>query len=201
MDEQGVRDDQYLRLAVDFITRNHLKIDVWKILDGPALDAIDAIEARYDMAGTQVDVLARVFGDLGCRYSIYNHGGWGGTPEAMVEVAKRADSPYVGIAYNFHHGHEHMANMQDSFTAMLPYLTCVNLNGVTEAGPTILPLSAGEQDLRILRMIQQSGYAGPVGILDHRPEIDAEFSLTQNFDGIQKLLRELGDDAALRTYQ
>ena len=31
--------------------------------------------------------------------------------------------------------------------------------------------------------------------------MDAELSLKQNLDGIQKLLRELGDDAALQTYQ
>jgi hypothetical protein len=40
-------------------------------------------------------------------------------------------------------------------------------------------------------MVRDSGYRGPIGILDHRPEIDAETSLRQNLDGLRKLLVDM----------
>ena len=49
-------------------------------------------------------------------------------------------------------------------------------------------------------MIRDSGYRGPIGILDHRPETDAEVSLRENLTGLQKLLVEMGDQKAAETY-
>ena len=49
-------------------------------------------------------------------------------------------------------------------------------------------------------MIEDSGYCGPLGILDHRMETDAEESLRQNLVGLQTLLEERGDEEALKTY-
>ena len=79
---------------------------------------------------------------------------------------------------------------------MLPHLMCVNLNGMMPGGEQILPLGRGEEDLKVLRMVKESGYDGPIGILDHRMDTDAELSLTQNLDGLRALLQELGDDAS-----
>ena len=50
-------------------------------------------------------------------------------------------------------------------------------------------------------MIADSGYDGPIGLIDHRPKIDAEFSLRENLAGMQKILAEIGDQRALATYQ
>ena len=46
---------------------------------------------------------------------------------------------------------------------------------------------------RPLAMIRDSGYRGPIGILDHRPELDAKKSLQENLDGLKTLLEKLGD--------
>ena len=83
---------------------------------------------------------------------------------------------------------------------MLPHLLCVNLNGMAANCPKILPLAEGEDDAQILRMVAESGYSGPIGILDHRMETDAKLSLRQNLAGMQKLLKELCDEDALATY-
>ncbi len=200
-DEQGVLDDPQLRPVLDFIRRNELHIEVWKMLPEQELSAISDSEARYREATRQVQLLANVFNDLGCTLGLYNHGGWSGQPQTMVEIAQRLKSENVGIVYNFHHGHEHLDQMPDAFTAMLPHLLCVNLNGMATNGPKILPLAEGEGDAALLRMVADSAYSGPIGILDHRPETDAELSLRQNLAGMQKLLKELGDKDALATYQ
>ena len=67
-------------------------------------------------------------------------------------------------------------------------------------GPQILPLADGEDDASILRLVAESGYKGPIGILDHRPETDAEESLKQNLAGMQKILRQLDAQDILATY-
>ncbi len=186
------------RRNLEFFKRNNLKLDVWATSHAP--EELSTDEEKYEFAARCADILATELDKLDCRLSLYNHGGWGGEPRNMVEIVKRVKSKNVGIVYNFHHGHEHLDDMPEAFYAMLPYLTCVNLNGMTKGGPKILPLGQGEEDLKILKMIRDSGYKGPIGILDERSYLDAELSLRENLDGLKNLLKELGDDAALKTY-
>jgi putative heme-binding domain-containing protein len=58
-------------------------------------------------------------------------------------------------------------------------------------GQKILPLGAGELDLKLLKAIEASGYRGPIGILDHSVEHDAEARLQDNLDGLQWLVKQL----------
>jgi sugar phosphate isomerase/epimerase len=110
-------------------------------------------------------------------------------------------SDHVGIVYNLHHGHGHIQDFPQVLAAMQPYLLCLNLNGMNDnAQPKILPVGSGQHDLALLQTIRQSGYAGPLGILGHRADMDAEVALQQNLDGLKKLLEQLGDKAALKTY-
>jgi len=199
-DEASAWNHPQTRAGLDFLKRNDLRIEVWVTYRGEGTEGLSDEQARYEAAARRVGVLADVMNGLGCRLAVYNHGGWGGEPRTMVEIAQRLESGNVGIVYNFHHGHEHLDRMPGAFASMLPYLVCVNLNGMTAGGSKIMPLGSGEADLGILRMIGGSGYDGPIGILDHRMEMDAEESLKQNIEGLQKLLGELGDQAALATY-
>jgi hypothetical protein len=142
---------------------------------------------------------------LGCALGLYNHGGWGGEPQNMVAVCqwlrKNAGADNVGIVYNLHHGHGHIDDFAESLAAMKPYLLCLNLNGMNDGAiPKILPLGQGRHEKDMMRIIARSGYRGPIGILDHRSQLDAEESLRENLDGLKRLLRELGDQDALRTY-
>lgn len=141
---------------------------------------------------------------LGCALALYNHGGWAGEPENMVAMVqwlrRESGSDAVGIAYNFHHGHEHLARFPAAFAQMVPYLLCVNLNGMTVGGEKILPVGQGREDRRVLDMIRDAGYRGPIGILDHRAELDAEESLRQNLTGLRQLLIDMGDAAGAATY-
>ena len=74
---------------------------------------------------------------------------------------------------------------------MQPYLLCLNLNGMNDdAKPKILPLGQGPHDARLIRVIRDSGYKGPIGILDHRSDTDAKVALQQNLNGLKKLVAE-----------
>jgi hypothetical protein len=107
----------------------------------------------------------------------------------------------VGIVYNFHHGHGHIEDFAEVMAAMKPYLLCLNINGMnSNANPKILPVGSGEHDRTMLRIILDGGYQGPIGILDHRVEMDSEEALQQNLDGLKKVLVDIKDRAALKTY-
>ncbi len=86
----------------------------------------------------------------------------------------------MGIVYNFHHGHEHVADFPKSLAEMLPYLICLNLNGMAEPASVdgnknkILPIGTGKHEREMIREIVKQGYTGPIGILDHRNELDSE---------------------------
>ncbi|MFH1265578.1 MAG: AP endonuclease, partial [Planctomycetota bacterium] len=63
----------------------------------------------------------------------------------------------------------------ESLATMMPYLLCLNLNGMNDgANPKILPIGRGRHDKRLIETIAESGYRGPIGILDHRADVDAE---------------------------
>ena len=110
--------------------------------------------------------------ELGCELGLYNHGGWGGDPANLVAVCqylrKHHNAKHVGIVYNLHHGHGHIADWEKSLQ-MKPYLLCLNLNGMNDgAEPKILQLGRGQHEATMITAIRKSGYAGPIGILDHR---------------------------------
>ncbi len=140
---------------------------------------------------------------LGCQVGLYNHGGWGGEPENMVAVCEYLREHHgvdnVGIVYNLHHGHGHLDRLPQVLEAMKPWLLCLNLNGMDVAGESqgrkILPLGVGTEDLRILRIVRDSGYRGPIGILNHTQE-DAEARLLDNLDGLNWLLAQLDGKSA-----
>lgn len=200
-DEAAAREAPRIRAGLDFIRRNDLRVDVWATYRGDETEGMASDEERYAAAARRVGVMANLFNELGCRLGVYNHGGWGGEPRTMIEIVQRLSSNQTGIVYNFHHGHDHLSRMPGAFNDMLPHLMCVNLNGMSLDGSKIVPLGQGEKDLEILGMIADSGYDGPIGILDHRPEVDAELSLSENLEGLRRLLGELGDAEALATHE
>jgi sugar phosphate isomerase/epimerase len=131
---------------------------------------------------------------LKCKLGLYNHGHWGGQPENMVAVCealrRRAQTDQVGIVYNFHHAHDQIHNFEAAFTLIEPYLLCLNLNGMNDrAQPKILPIGQGRHEKQMIDIVIDSGYQGPIGILDHRNELDAEVSLRQNLDGLSRVLQ------------
>lgn len=157
-------------------------------------------DERVEAAAKQLLPLVERTRDLGCKLGLYNHGGWGGEPENMAAVCRwlreNAKGDNVGIVYNFHHGHGHIADFAECLEMMKPYLLCINLNGMNDnAQPKILPLGEGQHEKAMMQAVLASGYRGPIGILGHRSEIDAEISLRANLDGLEKLLKQMGHPA------
>lgn len=179
--------------ALELFRRHGVKPQLW--ITGGGASTKDAAEqaARVEAEAQRVRVIAEAAAPLGCQVALYNHGGWFGEPEnqlAIVGRLRRDGITNVGIVYNFHHGHEHLDRFAELLTEMKPHLLALNLNGMTrgaeQAGKKIMILGEGEEDARLLRVIRDSGWRGPVGILNHTNE-DAETRLRANLDGLEKL--------------
>ena len=126
----------------------------------------------------------------GCRVGLYNHGGWSGEPENMLEIIESLPQYNLGIVYNFHHGHTQIDRYPQLLDKMMPYLWCVNLNGMNKDGPKILGIGKGTEEKRMIQLLLDKNYAGPFGILGHEKEADTKEILIANLNGLQNLFNE-----------
>jgi hypothetical protein len=178
--------------AFELFQKHKIHPQIWKTLRYPKSGTQ---EEKIRSAKDAMTPLAKRTAEIGCKLGLYNHGGWGGDPENLVTVCKalRAEGhDHVGIVYNWHHGHGRIEEWKQDLDLMLPYLHCLNLNGMnTGAQPKILELGQGEHEQTMLKIVLESGYNGPVGILDHQNELDTEESLQANLAGLDYLLKKI----------
>jgi hypothetical protein len=178
--------------AFQLFEKHGLKPQIWKML--PRLEKGSQKE-RIKAGADAMEALAKRTAAMGSKLGLYNHGGWSGEPANLVAVCqelKRRGHDHVGIVYNWHHGHGHIKDWDKSLALMKPFLLCLNLNGMnTGAKPKILELGKGEHDLAMLKTLVKSGYKGPVGIIDHRNDLDTEVALRKNLEGLSKLIKTI----------
>ena len=179
------------------IEKHKLTPQLWVMVPEPAgnIEAEKAAAAAKALAPV-VEAAAK----LGCRVSLYNHGGWAGEPETIVAVVKAVNRPHVGIVYNLHHGHDHLRRFPAELSRMLPHLHAINLSGMHADGDRtnrkIEVIGEGPEDLPLLRAIRASGYVGVVGILGHTDD-DAEARLADNLGGLARLRAGLAGEPGL----
>jgi putative heme-binding domain-containing protein len=190
------------RIILDVLRRHGVKAQLWVLLDLGA-DKVSGPEQerRVAAAAAKLKPLAVEAEKIGCSLALYNHGGWFGEPENQLAILDRLRSQgvkNVGIVYNLHHGHDHLDRFPAILKSVMPYLVALNLNGMDpggdKVGRKILPLGQGERDLELLRIIRESGYKGPIGILGHTMD-DAEERLRDNLDGLDWLVPQLDGKA------
>ena len=182
--------------AFRLFEKYQLHPQIWVMMSGKG----DTQEAKIKSAAEGLLPTIAKAAAIGSKVAIYNHGGWGGEPENMVAVCEYLKKNHavtnVGVVYNLHHGHGHLARLDEALKLMLPHLLCLNLNGMDIGGDTkgrkILPIGVGTEDLKVLKQIRASGYAGVIGILNHTME-DAEGRLLDNLDGLRHLVPQLDD--------
>jgi sugar phosphate isomerase/epimerase len=123
----------------------------------------------------------------GSTLALYNHGGWFGEPENQIATIQAVGAADVGMVFNFHHAHDMIDQFPELLPRMLPYLRAVNVNGMIPAGPKIVPLGQGTHERAMLRVLLDSGYRGPIGVLGHVDDADVETILRANLDGLRAL--------------
>jgi len=182
--------------AFELFQKYDLHPQIWEMIPRPQAKEQ---AARVEEAAQRLKAIAQRTQQAGFPLGLYNHGGWGGEPQNMVAVCQKLHEmgfEHVGIVYNFHHGHDHIADWPEVFNLMKPHLICLNLNGMNDkAQPKILGIGKGKHERSMIETIVESDYDGPIGILDHRNQLDAKESLQENLTGLAELRQELSDDA------
>jgi sugar phosphate isomerase/epimerase len=182
------------RLILEVLERHGIQTQLWVTGGGGPVASPDEQRQRVEAEATRIRPIAEAAGAIGCRVGLYNHGGWFGEPENQLAIIEHLELSNVGIVYNLHHGHEHLDRFPELLQKMKPHLLALNLNGMVRRGDQrglkILPLGAGDLDLELLRVIQSSGYRGPIGILNHTDH-DAESRLADNLAGLDWLAAQL----------
>ncbi len=180
------------QLILDLLKKHKIETELWVMLPQP-----DAKLAQDDKVKTTAALLAmhaKKVALQGCKIGVYNHGGWAGEPENMVAVVKACDQKNVGIVYNLHHGHDHLAKFDEYLKLMKPHLYSISLNGMEKdgdkKGKKLLVISDGPEDRTVLKSIIASGYSGPFNILGHTDD-DVEERLTDNLNGLRNELESL----------
>jgi putative heme-binding domain-containing protein len=181
------------------LERHKFQTQLWVTGGGEPTASPEEQVARVQAEAARIRPIAEAAAKIGCRVALYNHGGWFGEPANQLAIVRELNLPNVGLVYNQHHGHDHVADFPRLLQQMKPHLFAVNLNGMVpdgdKQGMKIVPLGAGELDLGLLKTIRDSGYAGPIGILNHTDE-DAEARLLDNLDGLNWLLPQLDGQPA-----
>ncbi len=184
--------EQHWPIVLDLVRRHRVSPELWVMLNNALLENLPD-DDRPKRAAEILAPVARAAAKHGCRVGFYNHGGWWGEPDNQIRVLKSLqDSKIdnVGLVYNFHHGHAHVADFRELARRMQPYLLTVNINGMRDGGPQILQIAQGNHELEMLRDLVAAGYAGPIGILHHRDGYDAQQGLKENLLGISQLLEK-----------
>lgn len=153
--------------------------------------------ARVEVEAGRIAEIAVAAKKIGGTVGLYNHDNWFGEPENQIAIIERLTTDgitNVGIVYNLHHGHEHIAHFPALLEKMKPHLMVLNINGMVvdgdKTGRLILPIAQGDLDLELLKIIRDSGWQGPIGILNHTDE-DAEARLKDNMEGLAWVSRQL----------
>ena len=185
------------RKILDVLQRHRIRAQLWVMGGGAPTKTPEEQAARVASESNRIRSIAEAAQKIGGSVALYNHGSWFGEPEnqiAILEKLRAGGVTNVGIVYNLHHGHEHLDRFPALLQKMKPHLVALNINGMVRDGETsgrkILPLGQGDLDLALLRTIRDSGWRGPIGILNHTEE-DAEARLLDNLDGLDWLVPQL----------
>lgn len=188
---------------LDVVRRHNLRLQLWVTGWNQPWYAEATPERILEHEVARIRTLADAANNVGCTVALYNHGGWFGQPEhqvAIIEALRVQGVRNVGIVYNFHHAHEDVARFAELWTRMQPHVVAVNLNGMVRdgerRGQKIVRLGQGDHEREMMQIIQRSGWRGPVGVLDHLPELDSEIVLRENLAGLAELAKQLRPPSA-----
>lgn len=163
-----------------------LKTQIWVGFEPTYFENLSDTES-LNKAVKMISYLSNRAKKLGCRLALYNHGGWFGKPKNQLRIIKILSNHDLGIIYNFHHAHDALNDYNKNIKQLLPYLWCVNLNGMRKEGPKIVSIGNGDLEKEMIQQLIDLKYKGPFGILGHVKGGDPEIILHENYNGLQKL--------------
>lgn len=177
------------RAILDILKETGTETEIWLGFPDNAFEGMTDEESLSRIVDVVGEILLEA-GKIGCSLALYNHGGWFGEPDNLVRIIETVGSEQIKIVYNFHHAHHQVEQFRENLEKMLPYLSTININGMRVEGPKIITLGEGDRELEMLRIIANSGYTGPIGILGHTEGEDINVVLERNLKGLRELGRQ-----------
>jgi sugar phosphate isomerase/epimerase len=151
---------------------------------------------RVEKEAQRINDLARLAAPYGSKIELYNHNGWFGIEEnqlAIIARLKELGVTDVGMVYNFSHSrddlHDDSKNFSELWNKIKEHVVAVNITGMRWEGKEVYP-SQGDSELNMMRIIQDSGWTGPVGLIAEKGG-DAEVTLKNYMTGLDWLATEL----------
>lgn len=194
--------DKTLPIILDVLKRHGIKTQIWCMISGIKDMEKMSQQQKIEAVAKPVGYIADKAAEIGCSVGLYNHGGWYGVPENQLDVIRYLKKPNIGIVYNFHHAEDDITRFPTFFPKILPHLMAVNLMGLKSGNPVkVVPIGQGDSEAEMIRIVRDSAYRGPVGIINEDTAPDAEVGLTMNIAGLKGILKLQSDTKALKTYR
>lgn len=184
--------DASMEAIFDFLKRNHVKTQLWLLVqEWEGFDELDQ-EGKLEAVSQRVAAVADSAAALGCQVGLYNHGSWYGEPENQLAIIERLGRPNIGIVYNFHHAVKHHERFAEFFPKIEPHLYALNLAGIKDDDEEqFYGIGEGDVEDDLIRIVLESDYDGPVGIINHDRARDAKVGLTKEMAGLEEVLKEI----------
>ncbi len=193
--------DKDVQTIFDLMRRRHLKLQLW--VDYASDKAFDSLSQQEKVAQVSetISYLASEAAKTGSSVALYNDEGWYSEPDNQLAIIDRVKAKNVGIVYNFQHAQLQIDRFPEFFPRILPHLLAVNVAGIRRGDSRIFPIGQGGSEQKMISILWKSTYRGPIGIINEDIAPDAERGLQINMTGLQQVLGEMGDTAALSTYR
>lgn len=193
--------DKNLAIIVDLLKRHKIRTQLWcMFVPEGNFDSLSQ-EDKVRSIAIPIAYVASALDKIGCFLGLYNHGGWFGEPENQLAILEYLKRPNIGMIYNFSHAEKQINRFPDFFPKIMPWLYSLNITGMIAGNPAIVvPLGKGDLEEKMISLVMNSPYKGPIGIINEDFAPDAEAGLQLNLSGLKKILKELGDTSDLRSY-
>ncbi len=194
--------DKNLAIILNLLKRHKVRTQLWcMFVPDRDFDSLGQ-EDKVRSIAVPIAYVASELEKAGCSLGLYNHGGWFGEPENQLAIMEYLKRPNIGMVYNFSHAEEQIGRFPDFFPKILPHLYALNITGMKGGYPAVVvPVGQGNIEEKMIAIVKNSPYRGPIGIINEDFAPDAETGLQLNIEGLKKVLLELGDTAALRSYE
>lgn len=193
--------DKNFATIIDLLKRHNVKTQIWTMITG--IKDLDSMTQQQKVAAVAkpVKYIAEQAAKVGSTVGLYNHGGWFGEPENELAIIEYLNMPNIGMVYNFSHSEEQIHRFPSFYPKILPYLLAINLTGLQGGIPArVVPVGEGNIEYKMMKIIEESTYRGPIGIINEDFAPDAKDGLKMNMEGLKKYLREQKNARALETY-
>jgi len=185
--------DPHAQIILDTVRRHHIRPQLWVMGGGDPVHTPEEQAARVEQEATRIRRLVELAKPYGCQVELYNFNGWFGQTDNELAVLRRLKEEgitQVGIIYNFSHAQADAADFAAVWKKVKSHVVEVNLAGLSLASPNQLDLGKGDLELGMMRVVQESGWHGPVGLIADR-EVDSEEALKNDLQVLAQFRQQL----------